>query len=150
MFPLSPSSYIFQVVQVVTIVVATLATHNGMMIHIYYLTPEQVANTIKWLKGIEIGCIICPMLIKLSICVSILRLVTDAQRTITIAIWFLMLVLSLTGTATFLVEAVQCMPLKKLWEPEVPGKCIKAEIVNWILAAYGSKCTHLLWTAQAE
>lgn len=128
-----------QLVQLINNVFATLAVHNGMLIHIYYLTPAEVANTIKWVKATEMCCIIIPVFIKLSVCVSILRLVTVAQRTVTIAICTLMAVLTLTGLATFLVEGMQCLPLKKLWEPEVSGRCISMHTVNWVLVAYGSK-----------
>ena len=110
-----------------------------MLIHIYYLTPVQVGDVIKWIKGIELCCIIIPVLIKLSICVSILRLVTVAQRAISVAICTLMGVLSITGIATFLVESMQCLPLRGLWQPSISAKCMHLSTAVWVLVAYGSK-----------
>lgn len=52
-----------------------------------------------------------------------------------------MTVLSLTGLATFLVEVMQCLPLKKLWQPGVAGRCLGVEVSMWVLIAYGSKST---------
>ena len=110
-----------------------------MLLHVYYLTPIQVADSVKWIKGIELCCIIIPVLIKLSICVSILRLVTVAQRAVSIAICTLMGVLSITGIATLLVQSMQCLPLRGLWELSVPAKCMHQSTANWVLVAYGSK-----------
>lgn len=128
--------------QFVNNVFATLAIHHGMLIHVYYLTPLEIANVVKWIKAIEMCCIIIPVLIKLSVCISILRLVSNAQRSVTIAIALLMATLSLTGLVTFLVEGMQCLPLRKLWEPMVPGKCMTMETANWVLVAYGSKSAY--------
>ena len=79
------------------------------------------------------------VLIKLSVCISILRIIERARRNIAICIYSLMAVLSLTGIAAFLVEAAQCVPMRKLWVPMIPGYCLKNEIVTRMLVAYGSE-----------
>ena len=48
-------------------------------------------------------------------------------------------VLTLMDLATFFVEAMHCLPLMKLWESEVPGKCLETKTVNWVNVANGSK-----------
>ena len=110
-----------------------------MLIHIYYLQPADLAKTIQWVKVNMMLCIVTQVLIKISVCISFLRIIEHAKRGITISFYVLMATLILTGIAAFLLEAFQCVPWRKLWIPMLQGYCLNNEVVTWMLVAYGGE-----------
>ena len=116
----------------------TLALKYGVMLHIYDLQILPLLEIVKWFTATEITAIITPVIVKLSVCISILRLVTYAQRKVTITIWVLMVVLVTTGLGTFIAFCLQCIPLQKVWKPWIDGKCMKREtVLNNLYYFYG-------------
>ncbi len=66
--------------------------------------------------------VLCTLLTKISISFYILRFRND-QRVRWILFVF-MAVMTMATVAVIMVLCLSCQPLRKLWEPEVPGKCL--------------------------
>ena len=94
------------------------------MLHMSEIPLLELLLVVRWFTVTEIVAIATPVLVKLSVCISILRMVTIAQRTVTRTIWILITVLVTTGLGTFIAFLLQCIPLQKVWKPWLDGKCM--------------------------
>ncbi|KAF2865910.1 hypothetical protein BDV95DRAFT_242142 [Massariosphaeria phaeospora] len=66
--------------------------------------------------------VLCTLVTKISISFYILRFRDDKRVRWTLAT--LMGFMSLATVAVILVLSLSCRPLRKLWEPEIPGQCL--------------------------
>ena len=68
------------------------------------------------------NCVIVTMVTKISIALYILRIRDD--RKLRVMMWVLMTLMSMATIATIAVLGSACTPLKKMWKPHTPGKCL--------------------------
>lgn len=125
----------------------TIATQHGILLHEYYLEPQQLIEAMKWTKAAEVMIMVVPVLIKVSVLFSILRLVSRVHRNVTIFIWVIMALMIADGLASFFVEVFECVPIKKKWDPSTPGHCLSHHAAHWVYAIYGRKYSRLRYNS---
>ena len=96
--------------------------HHGIGRHSYYMTSDQILETSKWLWAAKSTNLFAVFLVKLSICLSFLRLVPPKgiyEAVIHAMITALVPSVILMSTNYFF----ECRPIQKVWKPEIPGTC---------------------------
>ncbi len=128
------------IIQFTTIIGAGFVTAgvvNGLGRHEYYLTPSQrrVSRVLGWADWIQT--FITLALVKISICLFLLRIVEsrNIKRGMYALIGFTTL---FTAICVFLFLGV-CRPIKAYWDVGVDGKCLSNQQVEAIIIAQGSK-----------
>lgn len=106
-----------------------IETGLGIGQHIEYLAnPEsQALQILKFNTFYQMDNVVCTLLTKFSIGFYILRIHDTRPLR-----WFLSIIMTLMTLATIaviVVLSVSCIPLRKLWEPETPGSCLKLTTV---------------------
>ena len=101
-----------------------IAVNHGEGQHIQYLhDPEQQALELLKIDAFyQMDVVVCTLLTKISICLFILRIKNDKPLRWTFAIS--MTFMTLATLAVIIMECLACIPMRKLWEPETPGKCL--------------------------
>jgi len=62
-------------------------------------------------------------LIKVSVCLFVLRFIRTTLRPIRLLLWVMIIIMSATTTALSIVVLLQCRPLEKVWRADVSGTC---------------------------
>ena len=123
-----------------TIVANTLlmnSYHHGIGRHSFYMTSDQTSETYKWLWAAKLTNLSAAFLVKLSICLSLLRLVPPKgihEGVIHASITALLPSLILMSINYFF----ECRPIQKVWKPEIPGTCFGEHFTVLITVFYQS------------
>ena len=72
--------------------------------------------------------------VKISVCLTLLRVVERARRGITLFLWFLLVFVAVTHLALAMLFFLHCRPLAALWNMEVRGSCLSTHTT--VLAGY--------------
>ncbi|MCJ1345400.1 hypothetical protein MMC31_003607 [Peltigera leucophlebia] len=102
---------------------------SGMGRHVYCLSIEQVLDVAKWVLLSEVGVATTLGLLKISVCLFVLRVVDKARKGIAKAIWLLIYFVALTHILQLIIYLVQCRPLAAVWSTKVKGRCFSTHIV---------------------
>ena len=78
-------------------------------------------------------------LVKISVSLFILRVIKGTHRYVRMSIYYLMGFLALSTLAAIIAASVQCIPLKKLWEPDTPGTCVSSSVSPQVTRVFGGK-----------
>jgi len=115
----------------------TTAVINGLGRHAYYLTPTQLKNfeAIGWTDFVQL--FITCMLIKISICLFLLRIVNS--KTVTRAICALITAMVLFSMISVFLFLGVCRPLGAWWSVSVQGVCFSKRKVMNIVIAHGGR-----------
>lgn len=119
----------FIVLAVMTVLVAVgmgmTAIHYGLGRHIYVLPEEHITTVIKWdyVQSLPLG--LAAMFTKISIFFFLRRLflTTQTKWTWNWTLHFINGVNIAANIASASTVLPQCSPVKKLWDPTVPGSC---------------------------
>lgn len=104
----------------------------GMGRHIYCLPSEQILDVEKWALLSQIGVSITLGLMKISVCLFVLRVVDKARKGIAKALWLLIYFVALTHILQVIMYVIQCRPLAALWNTKVKGQCFSTHIVYMV------------------
>lgn len=104
----------------------------GMGRHIYCLRSEQILDLQKWALLSQIGVSITLGLMKISVCLFVLRVVDKARKGIAKALWLLIYFVALTHILQVIMYVIQCRPLAALWNRKVKGQCFSTHIVYMV------------------
>jgi hypothetical protein len=117
---------------------------EGLGRHGYYIGPDQTAKAIRWSTLAQAQHVLSTGLIKISVCVCLLRILIS--RPMARFLYGLIAVIVIMSVVTFCAVISQCQPLAKIWDPRVPGKCWHPLVIPKIGRAQGSKTllTHSL------
>jgi len=127
-------------IQFTTVIGAAFVTAgaiDGLGRHEYYLTASQrrVSRVLGWADWIQT--FITLALVKISICLFLLRIVES--RTLKRGMYALIGFTTLfTAICVFLFLGV-CRPLKAHWDVGVDGKCLSNQQIEAVLNSQGSK-----------
>ena len=101
--------------------------HDGIGRHEIYLMSTlegraRMSQAIKWHFLSQPLVIASMMFIRLSICIFLLRIfgTTKGWRSTLYAILIITIATNVSSTA---VTVAQCSPVRKMWNPTLPGKC---------------------------
>ena len=72
--------------------------------------------------------------VKISVCLALLRVVERARRRITLFLWSLLVLVATTHLTLTMLFFLHCRPLARLWNPKVNGSCMSAHTM--VLACY--------------
>ncbi|KAE8395882.1 integral membrane protein [Aspergillus alliaceus] len=96
--------------------------YNGLGTHKYYVPPDDLEVYMKTLPSGTFLYPLCITFVKLSIVTFYKRLFP--VKPMAIAANVVGLIVILWCLAVCLVGAMTCIPFRKLWQPQVPGRCI--------------------------
>ena len=114
---------------------------------------------VKWNTAYQIDNVLGVNTVKISILIMILRL--QNHRSLRSLVWVVLVTMTVVNLATALFLACQCFPLKKLWEPSLPGSCAPHNavfIIGYIQSGFSAAtdlfCTvspvFVLWKTQIK
>ena len=78
-------------------------------------------------------------LVKTSICIFILRLIHGAQTRIRSVVYVNLIILISMFIVCIVVLCMQCIPLAKVWNPDIHGKCVSYELVKGVVKAFSGR-----------
>lgn len=87
-----------------------------------YVLPT-LDNVVMWITFTELFSTIGVCLVKVSVCLFVLRFIGSTHRPLRILLWMLITVMSAITIALSVVLLLQCQPLAKVWNPNLPGTC---------------------------
>ena len=117
----------------------TVEVLNGLGRHEYYLSPAQrrLFQVVGWADWIQT--FITLALMKISICLFLLRIV-DTRNVVRGMYALISCITLFTAVFVFLFLGV-CRPLRAYWDVGVDGVCLSNHQVESIVLAQGSKST---------
>ena len=115
-----------------------MQVHFGFGRHVDYIVPTIPSITEWTIIGIIIS-YVSIFLVKILVSFFILRVVKGTHRLIRIFLYYLMGFLTLSTIAAIVAASVQCIPLKKLWEPSIPGTCFSSSVSQQVTRVFGGK-----------
>ena len=109
--------------------------HHGIGRHSYYMTSDQISQIFKWLWTADFTNLFAVFLVKISICLSFIRLMPP-KGIHEALIHALITVLVLSVTLMSINFFFECRPIQKVWKPELPGTCIGERFPVFITGFY--------------
>ena len=107
---------------------------SGMGRHVSCLPPQSVITMLEF-SAISEGLNVFGIgLVKISVCLALLRVVERARRGITLFLWSLLVLVATTHLALAMLFFLHCRPLARLWNPKVNGSCMST--YTRVLVAY--------------
>ena len=92
---------------------------------------------LMWSTIAQLQNAVAVLLIRISVCLFILRVVGVTHRGTAYFIISLIVFMTCFAFATLLTVGLQCIPLKRAWYPTTPGHCIHEEVLTKLTNAYG-------------
>ncbi|MCJ1463031.1 hypothetical protein MMC07_001635 [Pseudocyphellaria aurata] len=105
-----------------------LDVRNQSERHQYYLTPHQISQVVERNIWYSIQNVLSLCLVKIAICLFILQI--QAGRALRLAIWSVIVGLTVVNLSFVAVLVTRCRPLKAVWNPQVHGKCSPLKFVT--------------------
>lgn len=127
---------------------------TGIMVHdrqqTIDLNPLLTSNPLPGLKYLELSpslTILSVTFTRISICFFLLRIVAAGQRwkarTWKWGLYFIMILNVWAGVPIAIITACQCRPVRKLWNPILPGTCLASSVIIGIGDFYGGKISQI-------
>lgn len=107
---------------------------SGMGRHVNCLNPESVVAMLEFSAISEALNVIGIGIVKIAVCLTLLRVVDRARRKMALFLWGLLVFVALTHLALAMIFFLHCRPLAALWNPEVKGSCLSTNTT--VLAGY--------------
>ncbi len=117
------------------------AYHYGLGRHIYYLNPTQISHTFMWLWAAEPTNLFAVFLVRLSISLFFLRLVPPNKLYLWV-IWGTIAALTVSDIFISVNYFFECRPIRKVWEPEIPGTCFSQGVTTSATWLYQGELGH--------
>lgn len=121
---------------ITAVILLTFFVNVGFGRHIYCLPASDIPLVFEYSVLAQIFNIAGIGLVKISVCLHILRIVDRARRDISIFLRLLILITFLSHLAQILLFCVQCRPMPAIWNPQQypNAKCFSSHITY--LAGY--------------
>lgn len=107
---------------------------NGLGRHIYCLSPSQIPQVFKWSIIAQLFNILGIGLVKVSVCLTVLRIIDRTRRSVSLFLWLLIAFATFSHCTQVLLFLIQCRPMSALWNPHIHGRCFSSHITY--LAGY--------------
>ncbi|KAL8666377.1 MAG: hypothetical protein Q9168_007492 [Polycauliona sp. 1 TL-2023] len=101
----------------------------GLGRHLFYVPPYNIPETFKWLWAAEPTNLFAVFLVRLSIALFFLRLIPPKKRYLW-TIWGVIGLLALSDIYVSINYFFECVPIRKVWLPDVPGSCAVRDSIN--------------------
>lgn len=126
------------ILNIVTIALCSASVAHGAGRHIYYLSEDDITNSLYFIAIQRPPGILSYCLPKLSVAIFLVKLMGTARR----GVWFLysvIAVLFITSILAFVLYLVQCNPTDHLWHPSSPAECIPDYVLDTVTYVAGCK-----------
>ena len=128
---------LLQILFLCTMAICTILVHNGLGRHIYYLSPEDIAQVLKWNWIVQpFGIMVLPFA-KTSVSLLLLRLLGPKTKWQKWLIYLNIALMMFIFTLASILSFVQCNPPRALWEA-VPGATCWDPSIQADYATFGS------------
>lgn len=107
---------------------------SGMGRHVHCLSPQSVISMLEFSAISEALNVIGIGTVKISVCLTLLRVVERGRRRISQLLWCLLVFVAVTHLALAMLFFLHCRPLAALWNPQVHGSCLSTHTT--VLAGY--------------
>ena len=107
---------------------------SGMGRHVSCLPPQSVISMLEFSAISEAINVIGIGVVKISVCLTLLRVVERGRRRISQFLWILLVFVAVTHFALAMLFFLHCRPLAALWNPQVHGTCLSTHTT--VLAGY--------------
>ena len=97
--------------------------HTGLGKHIECLSPARAYATQQWGIAAQASHIVCLGLVKVSLCLCMLRVIDRVERRIATFLWVNIVVVGTVHVAQLAMLLAECRPLNALWDLSVHGSC---------------------------
>ncbi|KAL8738231.1 MAG: hypothetical protein Q9181_000957 [Wetmoreana brouardii] len=97
--------------------------------HIFCLPPGQIYPVLKWSLLAQVCNVIGIGLVKISVCLCVLRLIDRARRKLSQFLWVLIAFVATSHMVQVMIFLVQCRPLNAVWDPKVNGTCFSSRVI---------------------
>ena len=102
--------------------------HTGLGKHIECLDPTNAYATIQWSIAAQAHHIVCLGLVKVSLCLCVLRVIDRIERRIATFLWVNIALVGTVHVSQLAMLLAQCRPLNALWDLSVHGSCYSPNI----------------------
>ena len=106
----------------------------GVGQHTYCLPPERIPITLKWSTLAQIMNNIGIGLVKISVCLFVLRVIDRTRKSLARFLWLLIAFITLSHLVQVILFIVQCRPMAAIWDKSIEGQCFSSHITY--LAGY--------------
>ncbi|CAD6581152.1 MAG: hypothetical protein ASARMPREDX12_000373 [Alectoria sarmentosa] len=97
--------------------------HTGLGKHIQCLDPARAYATLQWSIASQALHIACLGLVKVSLCLCVLRVIDRVERRISTFLWVNIALVGATHAVQLAMLLAECRPLNALWDLGVHGTC---------------------------
>lgn len=129
---LHSDDYTIAAAMIVGLIGAALLTklvQAGAGKHIACLPPGQIYPVLKWSQLAQIANVLGIGLVKVSVCLCVLRLIDRARRRLSQFLWVLIAFVAVSHFVQILLFLLQCRPFNAMWNPKIKGTCFSAHVV---------------------
>lgn len=114
-------------------------TQYGIGRHISNVNPANLPMLSKLTLTNSIINLLGTMMVKVSICLFLLRMTHRANQTVKWLVVANLIILIPFTIAVVIVDLVQCVPLKGYWDKSVHAQCINTDTIDILLKAASGK-----------
>ena len=97
--------------------------HAGLGEHIECLSPAKAYATQQWGIAAQAHHIVCLGLVKVSLCLCVLRVIDKVKGRIATFLWVNIVLVGTVHVAQLAMLLAECRPLNALWDLSVHGSC---------------------------
>ena len=130
---------VFQALSLLGTVADIYEVANGAGKHIENLPPAMRSGFLKWTLVAETELVIATCLIKLSVCIFVLRFINRTRKRLQYCIYILMAFMIVSTVGLVIALLVQCRPVAALYDPHVKGKCYSKHVLFSVAYVQGGK-----------
>lgn len=103
--------------------ITTKWIQTGLGKHIECLGPARALATVQWSMATQALNITCLGLVKVSLCLCVLRVIDRVERRIATFLWVNIALVGAIHIAQLAMVLAECRPLNALWDLRVHGRC---------------------------
>ena len=95
----------------------------GLGGHTFCMTLAQAQYTLFWALLAQVENIVGIGLIKISVCLCVLRVINRVSRLLRTFLWILIAFVSASHLNQAILILVECFPLAAVWDASIKGQC---------------------------
>ena len=107
---------------------------SGLGSHLLCLSATQSLDVLKWSQLTQIVDVVGVGLVKISVCLCVLRVLERAAKNLARCIWILLAFIVASHVTQLILFLTQCRPMDAIWMPQIHGQCFSLHITY--LAGY--------------
>lgn len=96
---------------------------TGLGKHIECIGAARATATVQWSIATQADHIVCLGLVKISLCLCVLRVIDRVERRIASFLWVNIALVGAIHVAQLAMLLAECRPLNALWNPMIHGRC---------------------------